>query len=112
MLIVTIDVCLQRSNKWLLRFAYKAKLGLLFSNDLKTLHVICISWEDDPYGHSGQKDIPISEIKAQKPRPDSNPGPVAPQAKSLTTLPPPLPSISAVNIITCNKIVLYIIRVY
>ena len=43
---------------------------------------------------------------------DSNPGPVAPQAQSLTTPSPPLPSISAVDIITCNKIVLYIIRVY
>ena len=42
---------------------------------------------------------------------DSNPGPVAPQAQSLTTLPPPFPSISAVNIITCNTMVLYIIRV-
>ena len=43
---------------------------------------------------------------------DSNPGPVAPQAQGLNTPPPPLPSISAVDIITCNKIVLYIIRVY
>ena len=43
---------------------------------------------------------------------DSNPGPVAPQAQSLTTPPTPLTSISAVDIITCNKIVLYIIRVY
>ena len=41
---------------------------------------------------------------------DSNPGPVVPQAQSLTTPPLPLPSISAVNIITCNKMVL-IIRV-
>ena len=43
---------------------------------------------------------------------NSNPGPVGPQAKRLTISPPPLPSIAAVDIITCNKIVLYKIRVY
>ena len=43
---------------------------------------------------------------------DSNPGPVASQAQSLTTPPLQLPSISTVDIITCNKVVLYIIRVY
>ena len=38
---------------------------------------------------------------------DSNPGPVAPQAQSLTTPPPPLPSISAVDIYLLHVIKLF-----
>ena len=60
-----------RTRKWTisdyLGSQNQAKLGFLFSNDLKTLHVNCISWDDDFYRHSGQKDIPISEIEVPRP---------------------------------------------
>ena len=51
-----------------------------------------------------RKIYPSLKLKCQDR--DSNPGPVVPQAQSLTTAPRLLPSILAVDIITCNKIVL------
>ena len=67
----------------------QAKLGFLFSNDLKTLHVNCISWDDDSYRHSGQKDIPISEIEVPRPGFQSRTRcPASPEFNHSTTVAP------------------------